>query len=254
MEQRIYYGNINSHALADYLVGAFQQPSYYQARHSARAQKIVKGERIYVQIMRDSDWSGGHRAIGVHIVSIAGGVSVEMGASDWLNIDETSLAFGLLGALFFPPLLLFPLLQGLAGSGFSQDVWSLVETYCVRTSAEPGRPHAPQGFYCTYCGAFNHPGASRCHACHAPFNFTEQQPVAEAPAQSTPVTNPPTPPESEPPVETSSPRSTGATRPMFALMICPNCKATVVPAHFCGNCAAPLPDVNEAATEGKMPE
>ncbi|HEX7734853.1 MAG TPA: hypothetical protein VF458_08315 [Ktedonobacteraceae bacterium] len=245
MDQRVYYGNINPHALADYLVGTFQQQStYYQVQHFTRAQKIVQGERVYVQIMRDSDWSSGRRAIGVHITGIAGGVSVEMGASDWLNVDETGLAIGLLGALFFPPLLLFPLFQGLAGSGFSQDVWNAVDTYCVQVNPGQGyRPRPPQGFYCTYCGAFNHPGSPHCHACHAPFH------VAPAP-QPAPQASSPTPPPAadQAAPKTSAPRASRETRPMFALVICPNCKATVVPAHFCGNCAAPLPDVNEETT------
>lgn len=238
MEQRIYYGNINPNALADYLVGIYHQPPFYYQQHT-RAQKIMQGERIFVQIMRSSDWSGGgHRAIGVHILSIAGGVSVEMGASDWLDLDETGLAGMLLGALFFPPLLLFPLLQGLSNSGFSHEVWNVIDGYCTQASgAQSHKSHAPQGFYCTYCGAFNHPGSPRCHSCHAPFNFAPSQPPAE-PAQETQA-------------EESAPRASSETRPMFALMICPNCKATVVPAHFCGNCAAPLPDVgSEEHTDG----
>ena len=236
MEQRIYYGTINPNALADYLVGTFQQPPLYYQAHSGRAQKIMQGERIYVQIMRPSDWGrSGHRAIGVHILRIAGGVSVEMGASDWLDVDETGLAFGLLGALFFPPLLLFPLIQGLSNSGFSHEVWNVVDTYCMQFSGGQSRPNAPQGFYCTYCGAFNHPGSSHCHSCHAPFNFAPPQASAtEAPAAAS---------SSEPAPAAEPQAKKSDTRPMFALMICPSCKATVVPAHFCGNCAAPLPDV-----------
>lgn len=224
MDQRIYYGNINPHALADYLVGVFhQQPPFSYQQHRTMAQKIVQGERIFVQIMRTGDWSGsGHKAIGVHILRIAGGVSVEMGASDWLDLDETGLFGMLLGAIFFPPLLLFPLIQGLTSSSFAQDIWNVIETYCMQANGgRHSRAHAPQGFYCTYCGAFNHPSASRCHACHAPFNFAP----------------PPQPEKSTPPASDEN-------RPMFKLVICPNCKATVVPAHFCGNCAAPLPDMS----------
>ena len=252
MDQRVYYGNINPQALADYLVGAFQQPAYYQPQQPARAQKIMQGERIYVQIMRNSDWGlSGRGAVGVHIVSIPGGVSVEMGASDWLNVDETGLALGLLGALFFPPLLLFPLLQGLTGSSFSYDVWDVVDTYCVQVSTDQRQQTQP-GFYCTYCGAFNHPGAPRCHSCHAPFKVAPQpQPAAQSvEPQPEPTAGIPTSPQSvepqpEPEPEAGESHKKGDTRPMFALMICPNCKATVVPAHFCGNCAAPLPDVSE---------
>jgi hypothetical protein len=235
MDQRVYYGNLNPHALADYLVGVYHKPTFYYAQRHTVAQKIVQGERIYVQIMRTSDWSGsGHRAIGVNISRIAGGLQVEMGASDWLDIDEAGLAGMLLGALFFPPLLLFPLIQGLSSSGFSHDVWNTIDGYMQAGAHQGQRPHAPQGFYCTYCGAFNHPGAPRCHSCHAPFNFAPPQPPPAQPAA-----------EPEAPPATDAPHKSGETRPMFALMICPNCKATVVPAHFCGNCAAPLPDVSE---------
>src|SRR5262245_6328885 len=123
MTKRIYYGPIASQALADYLVSSFSEPW-----HAARAQKIVQGEQIYVQIMRHSDWGlSGRKAISVQITSFPGGVSVEMGATDWLNIDETGIAMGILGALFFPPLLLFPLIQGLSGSGITYDVWQVVE-------------------------------------------------------------------------------------------------------------------------------
>lgn len=229
MEQRIYYGNINPNALADYLVGIYHQPPYYYQQHT-RAQKIMQGKRIFVQIMRTSDWSGGgHRALGVHILSIAGGVSIEMGASDWLDLDEAGLAGMLLGALFFPPLLLFPLIQGLSNFGFSHEVWNVIDSYCMQASgAQSRRAHTPQGFYCTYCGAFNHPAATHCHACQAPFNVAPPpQPTPAEPAQPTPST----------PVE-----------PVPEVVVCPACGASVADAKFCGNCAAPLHE--EAEQQG----
>lgn len=233
MDQHIYYGNIDPPGLADYLVSVFHQQPPLSSRPRTMAQKIVQGERIFVQIMRTGGWgSGGHRAVGVHIGRIAGGVSVEMGASDWLDLDETGLAGMLLGVLFFPPLLLFPLLQGLAGSGFPQEVWQVIDAYCMQASAgQAYRPRPPQGFYCTYCGAFNHPGAVLCHACHAPFGTAStESPVSETAAPQA---------EQRPP-ETNTTRARGVTRPMPALVTCPQCKAEVAPARFCGNCAAPL--------------
>jgi hypothetical protein len=226
MDQRIYYGNIHPHALADYLVSVFhQQQPFTSMSHRTMAQKIVQGERIFVQIMRTGDWGSSYRnVIGLQIVSIAGGVRVEMGSSDWLNLDETGLIGLLFGTLFFPPLLLFPLIETLANSHFVQDIWNVVDTYCMHASStRGGRSHAPQGFYCTYCGAFNHPSATRCHSCHAPFNFT-----------------PPPPPTAQPATEASAP--TPSAQESQALVICPSCQATVAPARFCGNCAAPLPD------------
>jgi hypothetical protein len=249
MDQRIYYGNINPHALADYLVGVFhQQPPFSYHQHRTMAQKVVQGERIYVQIMRSGDWvSSGHRAIGVHIQRIAGGISVGMGASDWLDMDETGLAGMLLGVLLFPPLLLFPLIQGLTSSSFVQDIWDAIETYCAQYRTQPsGRAHAPQGFYCTYCGAFNHPSASRCHACHAPFDFA---PPPRPTAQSASKASSSTTSAQEFQAEENAPQAKGETRPMFKLVTCPTCKASVAPARFCGNCAAPLPEESREKNE-----
>lgn len=231
MEQRIYYGDIDPNALADYLVGVFNpQPVYYQ-HHGTMAQKIIQGERIYVQIMRSGDWGfREHRALGLHIAKIAGGVSVNMGASDWLDLDDSGLMGMLLGVLFFPPLLLFPLVQGLAHSTFSQDVWEVIDNYC-RANARPQGARAPRGFYCPYCGSLNHPEAAHCHACGAPFSFTPQ-PESGAPA---PHPQPNHVPQTAPPTA-----KTAASTSPLSLMICPNCKATVMPANFCGNCAAPL--------------
>ena len=242
MDQRIYYGNIDPNALADYLVGVFNpQPVYYR-HHGTMAQKVVQGERIYVQIMRAGDWGfHEHKALGLHIAKIAGGVSVNMGVSDWLDLDDSGLMGMLLGVLFFPPLLLIPLVQGLAHSSFPQDVWGIIDNYCLANGSSQGT-RAPRGFYCPYCGSLNHPEAAHCHACGAPFNFTPQ-PEAEAPAQQSPepVAPVPQPPSaSVPPQTTPSPAEAAASGPPFSLVICPNCNATVVPANFCGNCAAPL--------------
>ena len=218
MEQRIYRGNIDPDALANYLVGAFhQQPAFSHSYPASMAQKINQGEYVYVQIMRASDWGRSeHGAISVQILRIAGGVSVCMGQADWMDMDQSGLAGMLFGALFFPPLLLFPMLHGLMHSTFSQDVWAAIDTYCMPAPARPAQPRARQGFYCSYCGAFNHPTAAHCHACKAPFNAAPppqpeqaQQPAANEPEQE-------------------------------EMVVCPYCETTVAAANFCGNCAAPL--------------
>jgi hypothetical protein len=225
MDQRIYYGNINPHALADHLVSTFhRQPPFYSSQHHTMAQKIAQGERVLVQIMHTSSdlFESGHKAIGVNIISIPGGVRVEMGATDWLNLNEAGVIGLLLGVFFFPPLLLFPLIQTLTNIGFPQDIWNVIETYCVQANGgRRGSSYTPQGFYCTYCGAFNHPSASHCHYCKAPFKAA---PPPQPNAQPTAEASTPTPPAQE-----SQP-----------LVTCPNCQASVVPARFCGNCAAPL--------------
>lgn len=232
MEQRVYYGPIDPNTLADYLVGIFQQPTFNHAYPVSMAQKINQGERVYVQIMRSGDWIGHeHGALSVQILRIAGGVSVSMGQADWLDLDQTDLAGMFLGALLFPPLLIFPMLRGLVHSGFSQEVWAAIEAYCVPTPARPAQPHAHQGFYCTYCGAFNHPAASHCHACQAPFNVAPppQPAQPEQPAPPQPAPDEPAQPTQSTPVE-----------PVPEVVICPSCGASVANARFCGNCAAPL--------------
>lgn len=269
MEQRIYYGHIDSNALADHLIRVFHQPPAYYQQHRTMAQKIVQPGRIIVQIMRTSDWSGsGHRALGIHIFPIAGGVSIEMGSSDWLDLDEGGLAGMLLGALLFPPLLLFPLIHGLSSSTFSQDVWNVVDVYCMQP-ASASRAHTSPGFYCTYCGAFNHPHAPRCHSCSAPFNVAPP-PQPESPAQppqhsneqSAPVAAS-APPSPEPvesteqavaasaPPPSESVASTEQATSAGSLVICPNCHATVAFTNFCGNCAAPLRDLGGKAAIGE---
>ena len=56
MDQRLYHGNINPHALADYLVSVFhQQQPLAPQQYRTMAQKIVQGEHIFVQIMRTSE-------------------------------------------------------------------------------------------------------------------------------------------------------------------------------------------------------
>lgn len=231
MEQRIYRGNIDPNALADYLVGMFNgQPAMYNAYPHSMAQKINQGERVFVQITRSGDWIGHeHGALGVQILRVAGGVSVSVGQSDWLDLDQTGLAGMLLGALFFPPLLLFPLISGLTRSTFVQDVWGAIDHYCMQT--RPRAQHAPQGFYCSYCGAFNHPAAACCHSCKAPFDSAPQPRAAQSSQEQAP---------GEPPGQKQPFASEPVSPALSESVVCPRCGATVAAARFCGNCAAPL--------------
>lgn len=217
MEQRIYHGNIDPNALANYLVEIFnQQPALYPHHPYSMAQKIDQGTHVYVQIMRASSWSGSeHGALSVQILRVAGGVSISMGQADWLDLDQTDLVGTLLGALLFPPLLIFPMIHSLVHSTLSQDVWGAIDSYCLQEPVRPTRRTAPQGFYCSYCGAFNHPTAAHCHACRAPLD------VAPPPQPK----QPPQPTADEPAQET---------------VVCLYCGKKVANAKFCGNCAAPL--------------
>jgi hypothetical protein len=56
MEERVYHGNIDPNALADYLVRSFNQDfsytGWYGQRYSTMAQKVGQGNQILVQIAR----------------------------------------------------------------------------------------------------------------------------------------------------------------------------------------------------------
>ncbi|HEU5378117.1 MAG TPA: zinc ribbon domain-containing protein [Ktedonobacteraceae bacterium] len=227
MDQRMYHGNIDPHALADYLVGVFNnQPAMHYGHSHSMAQKISQGERVYVQIMRVGEWSGyEHNALSVQILRTAGGVSISMGQSDWLDLDQGGLAGMLLGALLFPPLLLFPVLSGLTRSNFAHDVWEAIDNYCIQ--ARPRNPRPSRGFYCSYCGAFNHPAAAHCHSCGAPFDVTAPPHPEQPGRQQTP--------DEQQAAERASNDTVEAEQ-----VVCAHCGATVAAAKFCGNCAAPL--------------
>jgi hypothetical protein len=112
MDQRIYHGDYSPDTLADYLVRYYNPlPGGTYGYAPSVAQRIGQGERVMVQIMRNGTWGRSNETIGVNIDSIPGGVAVSIGRSEWLN--EGTVAGMVLGALFFPPLLLFPLFAGL---------------------------------------------------------------------------------------------------------------------------------------------
>lgn len=236
MNQRVFYGNINPVNLADHLVGVFNQhPGMYHNHPSTAAQRVGEGDSVLVQILHSGSWNNSSSTLGVQIVRIPGGVSVNMGQSNWLDMDGSTLAGMVVGALFFPPLLLFPLISGLTSSSFDQDVWSVIEGYCSWAAGQPEGATMPRFFRCPYCGAYNSLGAQQCVSCNGQFYYEPPQ----APSASTPGSgnsqefqqdNQTSPePEAEQPVGEAA-----------ESVVCPNCGATVAAANFCGNCAAPL--------------
>ena len=81
MEQRIYHGNISPDALADYLVGMFNQ-----GYDGTVAQKVGQGNQVLVQIGLLSH--SGRRirhSIGVSIYRTPDGVSVATGQANWFD-------------------------------------------------------------------------------------------------------------------------------------------------------------------------
>jgi Double zinc ribbon len=210
MEQRFYHGNIDPNGLADYLVGMFNQG--YSAM--SVAQKVGQGDHLLVQIARVRHSGRIRNAIGVSIARTADGISVSTGQSNWL--DDGVIAGGLIGALFWPPLLLFPLARGIRNFAFYQDIWDAVDTYCTQAGATQGNVSTAHGVYCQHCGAVNEEGAEVCAVCRSPLYAGQPQ---QAPQYRSPA-----------------PTATTANT-----VVCPSCGHTVAAANFCSNCAASLP-------------
>ncbi len=201
MEQRIYHGNINPDALADYLVGMFNQ-----GYGGTVAQKVGQGNQVLVQIGLLSH--SGRRirhSIGVSIYRTPDGVSVATGQANWF--DDPGLGGSLIGALYWPPLLLFPLARGINSYALYQDLWQAVDTYCAQAGAMQGNVTTAHAVYCHNCGVVNNEGDHVCRMCGASLYA-------------------PQPPHYQPPPQGE--------------VVCPLCGQTVSAGNFCNNCAAPL--------------
>jgi hypothetical protein len=217
MEERVYQGNIDPNALADYLVSTFNQNFNYVGygnRYTTMAQKVGQGDHLLVQIARARAWSGRIRgSLGVSISRVPGGISVSSGQSNWLS--DPGLAGTLIGAIFWPPLLIFPLIRGVSSFGFYQDVWNVIDTYCNQAGATLGSTTTMHGVYCNHCGAMNDEGVEICHNCDAPLHAPSAPPAYQPPPAPQPQSSP-------------------------ATVTCPNCGQQVHDGKFCSNCAAPL--------------
>jgi Double zinc ribbon len=204
MEQRMYHGNINPDALADYLVSMFNQ-----GYGGTVAQKVGQGNQVLVQIGLLSH--SGRRirhSIGVSIARTPDGVSVATGQANWF--DDPDLGGSLIGAMWWPPLLLFPLARGINSYALYQDIWQAVDTYCAQAGAMQGNVTTAHAVYCHNCGVVNDEGDQVCRMCGAPLYAPQQRPQ---------------PPHYQPPQED---------------VVCPRCGQTVSAGNFCNNCAAPL--------------
>jgi double zinc ribbon protein len=200
MEQRMYHGNISPDALADYLVGMFNQ-----GYGGTVAQKVGQGNQVLVQIGLLSH--SGRRirhSIGVSIYRTPDGVTVATGQANWF--DDPGLGGSLIGALYWPPLLLFPLARGINSYALYQDIWQAVDTWCAQAGAMQGNVTTAHAVYCHNCGVVNNEGDQVCRMCGASLYA-------------------PQPPHYQPP---------------RGDVVCPRCGQAVSAGNFCNNCAAPL--------------
>ena len=222
MEDRIYQGNIEPDALANYLVSTFGQ---YQ---DLVAQKLGQGNNLLVQIGRVRGWSGNVRgAIGVSISRVPGGIRVTTGQSSWLDLSDGNIAALAIGALFFPPLIIFPLMRGIRGYELYQDIWDTIDEYCTQNSAVPGAATTTHALYCRNCGAVNDESAQQCYLCGTPLHTTQtdQPPLYTPPQEHAPAT------------------------PYYvpSTVTCPKCGAVVPRTKYCGNCGSELPQPSQSS-------
>ena len=203
MEQRIYRGNVNPNGLADFLVGTFNQG------YGTVAQKVGQGDQVLVQIghMSHRGLRGIRTTIGVSIVRTPEGMNVGVGQSNWLDLDDPRLGGMLIGAVFFPPLLIFPLLRGIRSFALYEQIWDAVDSYGAQVGARQAEVAVAHGVTCPRCGVLNHEEARFCTTCGAPLQVAvESQPSASAVPE----------------------------------VVCPECRQTVRAGKFCSNCGTRL--------------
>ena len=163
MEQRTYQGNVSAQGLAAYLVNTFNTGAY------TVAQQVGQGDHLLVQIGhgRHVGLRGVRHAIGVSIVRTPDGLTVGVGQSNWMNLSDPALGGTLIGAIFFPPLLVFPLLRGIRNLALYQDIWNAIDGYCLQAGATQGGTTVAHGIQCPRCGVMNHEEARYCTTCGA---------------------------------------------------------------------------------------
>lgn len=198
MEQRTYRGNVDPEGLADYLVSTFDQG------YNTVAQKVGQGNQFLVQVGhgRYGGRNGIRHAIGVSIVRNGDDVNVAVGQSNWLDLATPGLVGTLFASIWFPPLLIFPLLRGIRNFAIYGQIWDAVETYCTQRGATQAQTTVAHGVTCPHCGVLNHENAQFCSTCGTP--LTPPQPAATAQA------------------------------------VCAECHQTVPIGRYCGNCGAAL--------------
>lgn len=207
MEERVYNGDIDPQGLANHLVGAFNRG------RDLVAQQTGQGDQIFVQIGRMHIWNGSFRgALGVSIAKRADGLHVIAGQSTWLDLKDPAISGSLIGAIFFHPLLIFPLVRGFRNFTLTHDLWHTVDDYCTQAGATSGSSISTDTVYCPRCGAVNPNDAEQCYLCDA--SLTGAQP------------GPPLTPELQP--------------TQYAVS-CPRCGTTVYAGKFCSNCGSELP-------------
>jgi ribosomal protein L40E len=191
MEQRVYQGNIDPNALAQYLLDTWEQGNTV-------AQALEGDEGIIVQVGQRSEGffsDEPERALTLALEPLSDGLRVTLGEQQWYRDGGGQIMVGgLIG--FFPFFFTWPLGGGQdepVDPQLTSQVWESVERYVQQAGAATGTarqlPHQqgaatgattrlPQqpgpatgatirlpGIHCPSCGTENAPEAERCREC-----------------------------------------------------------------------------------------
>lgn len=197
MEQRTYRGTVDPAGLTNHLVTTFGHS------YNTVAQTVGQGDRLMVQIGHASH-SGRliRNVIAVGIARLPDGLTVSIGQSRWIDVADSTLTPALVAAVFFPPLLIFPLIRGVQRFALYEDIWNAVDAYCSQAGATRVSVEATPGLSCPRCGVLNHEENQFCTACG---------------------------------LDLRAAATTAAER-----VTCPECHQVVVAGQFCGHCGARL--------------
>jgi RNase P subunit RPR2 len=164
METKIFHGNLTSAEIGRKLIATFNRGNYF-------AQQVGSSDQVVVQIATDRmARSGGQTAMTVTAQQLEDGVSVQVGAQNWMGV-AASLGTSALSALVNPFNLLGRLddiAQDIESLQLQDKVWETIRELAQSRAAGHELSERLKRMVCDYCNTANPVGEPRCIACGAP--------------------------------------------------------------------------------------
>ena len=165
MDTKFFHGNISAEDLACILVHRFN-------RGNMAAQYTHSGKQWVVQISsRTNSRSGGQTALGVNIIQMEDGISINIGKQSWLGIAG-SIGISLFSFLTRNPLNIISriddIAQDIENMSLDDQVWAVIDESVIAFGATHELSDRLKRSGCEYCETANPVGQPRCIACGAP--------------------------------------------------------------------------------------
>ena len=165
MDTKFFHGNISAEDLAVILVHRFN-------RGNMLAQYTHSGKQWVVQIAsRINSRSGGDTALGVNILQMEDGISINMGKQSWLGI-AASIGISLFSFLTRNPLNIISriddIAQDIENLTLDDQVWAVIDESVIAFGATHELSDRLKRSGCEYCDTANPVGTPSCIACGAP--------------------------------------------------------------------------------------